>query len=809
MIKFGRNLVKRVLDTKYKSYLVDLFFILFILISVYIDINVQGFPSKPILNIKFNESTLILTELLPLTITIVSIVVSLTKEEFYGLTLNELNKITRPSFFNLLHFFIISVVAFVANYIFIYFELKLATTVLQIICIIYCIIFGYQQLSLFINNKRMIISIFEYQLKRRYKGTFINAEENTNRNIGDKFINNVIFDVGAEAIYNSYKKRTKFLFIKSKRNGNKNFRFIRMLLNYLVQYFNDVDLNENTLSENEIMDIKKKIVKGYENLIWLFSDQTKEITKEINNDYCFSLVALTIRLQKLSVKLKIDDKKYIEYLFANIQGFYNKRKNLNVKIYLQILLTLSLRNKDITYIEAYKKSLGHLSFSYEDSYPSTLLISFIMVFILNTLDKKEESGVYKFMNEQYTTVEFDPSRSWNERLEFIFESIDPKNLYKILNEMILIYEHSNAIGYLFDDAELYAINGHNFTIETIFDYWFEIVSLKNDDDIEENFKLIFEMDQDNKLLILNLINRKFVNLEEYEFKFTFLKTITTKNNLINNENIKLARVYANLFYRFSGDELRNCKEKTKEKVEDIDFEKEKEKIFNLFNQQITTTTFYRNVNLPDNKNTATLQTFIFRTFNTHHLDKELDNEYKSKWANILLNLIKTKILQCISNNEIETIYDKNKNYYTDDTIAKLKENYIKFVTSIWKFQQRLPDLQQIKDLKFTSMDFACADNGIIINATVNKEKSFLRRMDKQKIDDYIDKVYIRLDNGFYRYFEEDGVSYLVTKEKLKELIENKLYEFYVVIDIKLEVDSKNCFVIKQNSDEKYKTGEME
>ena len=40
-----------------------------------------------------------------------------------------------------------------------------------------------------------------------------------------------------------------------------------MLLNYLVQYFNDVDLNENTLSENEIMDIKKKIVKGYENLL--------------------------------------------------------------------------------------------------------------------------------------------------------------------------------------------------------------------------------------------------------------------------------------------------------------------------------------------------------------------------------------------------------------------------------------------------------------------------------------------------------------------------------------------------------------
>ena len=789
---------------KYQTLLIDILFLFIVITSICIDLKFKNSSSnKPFLNLKFNDATLILTDLLPLAMTILSIVISLTKDEINGLTLRDLNKISKPNFFNLLHIYVISIVSFLFNISFIYFELKLSTMVLQIVCLIYCTIFGFQQLGLIYHKTNAIKGIIRFKYRKAKRPT--NNDETSDINNYDTAVilmTNIIFKDGIYILYKTIKKKNKFLFIKLNKNKTYNFNIFKYILSIEIDYFerllhkiNESNLAKGDLDEFEGIDIFTAIQKGYESLISIANIIKAERFDKKDNELYQNYARLSFLLHKLSLKLDInEDQSYIHLL--NVFEYENKSNdvNENILLYLCLVVVNSLNDDDLWFIKIYREFItSHCNVLFSKYHPFYVFTNFLMIFLVSNSKNEDDSNIKKLMNETYKGLD-DGDTNWNKTFVAFLERLDDEKRLSLLDKLLYIYDNMNyVVGFFYQYKHP---KNKIFAKDIIFQYWFQLILFSYNEISEKLEDVLGELDGANRTAFAKFANKGFDENGKVNFSLDFINELSSKYEVLYDNQEALIKPYSTIFYEYaskisSEEKIKELKENNRDEAIDQVYKN----LIDLFKKQIEDIPFQDN-NYTNGKKHIIPIDRLFRV-----IDNNLENTihfyyYHFLWDRLFYSKLESTIIYKEFEKKLEVIGNRDY-FYTDKTLEEFKKNEIKYVSNIEKIKGDSSNFTPIDIMNKSPRDFVCKEGAIKINAIINEENSFLKPMSQSQIKIYIANNYTKLDNGFYRYIENDGTSYLLSKEKLIELLSKECFALHIEIDFAYEIKDEGCFIVER------------
>ena len=231
----------------------------------------------------FVYSDIVVTSLLSITITVISILIAFPKNELYGISLKDIQKILGNRYYSLLHIFVDCCLIFGLNLIFKFLNYRFSGEILELLTIIMCLIFAIQQFSLLLESKKSCMNLIALSFKDYYienKEEFIKKKSNSEgdkesekrkeiSNIYTRLLRNYILIEGVESTFKELKKR---IGIKN------NIRLINTLLlqqeRFLFELRDFIVANEKNgiLDKYDGLSVTNSLITASENIELVLSD---------------------------------------------------------------------------------------------------------------------------------------------------------------------------------------------------------------------------------------------------------------------------------------------------------------------------------------------------------------------------------------------------------------------------------------------------------------------------------------------------------------------------------------------------------
>ena len=386
-----KNKIKLNTQNRLGSYLID-FVVFIILLTV---ILCDKFIIKKYFE-NYNDliqiSSVVIT-LLPAIITILSISLSISKEKIYGVTLNEINSLRGPFYFNFFHVALI-MCCIVGVYSFLsVFSLTISIYLLEFISLAYSIYFVIQEIPILIHsNKRISYILKKYYLKHPNQGLF---QENK-KDIFNTILMNIIMTEGIETAYN-------ILFYKSVSSHDLLNYLLELQNNFLWNYEDNVTNDKTILIESyHDINVIDFIEKGYENINEVCRNSNKY---SIEQKYYYQVTRAIYVLHRLcsNFGLNVKENKGLECIIYN--AIFSKNIN-NDSILLSTAITMitsTLNDGEIWFIEKLRDNNYSLMFIFNNDNNSLgLFISMILAHInfKSGLRQESKKKFIEFINEK-------------------------------------------------------------------------------------------------------------------------------------------------------------------------------------------------------------------------------------------------------------------------------------------------------------------------------------------------------------------------------------------------------------------------
>lgn len=318
------------------SYIFDLIMIFILIIFILLDTLVfKEIDSET--SCQINEVSAVIITLIPCIITIISISLSMSKEKIYGVTFNEISSIRGSFYFTFFHMILITcgIVGIYSTLSF--FGLKIVIYSLELISLIYSVIFSIQEIPILCHSKWIIKRILNENYLKTSRNNLLYEQESTN--IFNIMITNIIFTEGISTAFNLLKK--------NKKEKEKNIELLDYLLSmqneYLWKVLESLSLEKTSLSDTYYdVSILDAIDKRYDNMENMISGTyEKYLLTKIDKDKYYHITRSIYSLHNLCFKLELQNKEKEIMIpiitYSGIFSFLDKNNELGMATIIGML----------------------------------------------------------------------------------------------------------------------------------------------------------------------------------------------------------------------------------------------------------------------------------------------------------------------------------------------------------------------------------------------------------------------------------------------------------------------------------------
>ena len=744
------------------------------------------------------DIAVIIVSLLPMIFTILVVALSLPSEKIYGITAIEFRNLRNWKTFSFLEMVIITIFIFVFYSIFKICNQIIYIWALNIIAIIYSILFVCQEVPILTKKERTILNIAKKSWYERLRDPYaLYKKEYKNLNI---VIQNLVLDKGIVCIYKNFQKKN----IKNDQ-----------LLNFLLDTYNDyffeltdkIDLILNS-SDNQHngTSIVKAVDMSFSDLkdLTTFNDDFNIVEIYGDSKHFYHLTRLLFNLRivtnKYNAKEKFDKSlnQLLSKIFFSINYGNLLEENLDfLYSFLNAIIKITISQNEIWFLQAIRNSnynsfILHCS---DDEY--FYFISMYLYYLIHydlRVPSTLKGDIMKFIKEEADGINADGS-NWLSVFQHQLDYTNYSHIVQILPKLLKILKDDITPWYQPKHCISWSSADGWFSKEFIMRCWLELLifnynNYQFNDDIFD--KIIDKLDKTEKNILAVELNNHWIKNNTIDIRLketSFLSFYNSKQDTHpcdeNNYIMKLKNLATSVIY----DELKN--EFDEHQKQDEDLAKIKQKFINGFKNTIT------NFSIIDENIKLDKEKFVCYDLlcDTRWSDELVDN-YVKKFDDSFKNLIYENI-KADSNIIKESVNDSNKEKVFEKL---LKYDFMSgngYVLYKYFSDEKLLELNIIKksDLFLPQVTFY-NEGAIKINLECDEEKSFVRKLNSNEINTIIDRDY-KVFNGLYKYCEssDDSRSIFITREQVFKLIEKKYFYSRIVFRYKIVYDYNNIYII--------------
>lgn len=471
-----------------------------------------------IVKLNFNNKLVfdIIVVLLPATITIVSISLSLKKEKICGVYLNDFIKLRSKSVYSFPHMVLIMSISIALYTVFYMSSATMTIVLLDFFAFCYSVIFSIQEIPVLIQDKKRLNKIIRYAYDNINKTELFLIQNETNTLY--RVIQYIVLNDGIVTAFNSLKKN------RGKEIKKYNSKLIEHLLSIQNDYFmeatDDIEvLTMNLNGEYKNIELIKAINNAYSNVeIVLSNKDIIESDEDFNTNIISHLIKSIFALHRLCNSLKLEEKETNKLkiitssiLLANYS--VNKRQK-SMYTFALIMSVITLNDGDIWFIKQLRdNNLYPTALFSLDKCVLGLFISIFIAHILgkNIINEEKEVEIIAFLNEPTKGLN-SYGISWNRLLANQIEFTSPVLLTNSLTQLIDIYRLVSPTQFTpFRSGATFDIS-QNFDERTIINAWLEIILFMRSYNIDiEDFKnVIATLNQDAKNKLIDTLSQKWI-----------------------------------------------------------------------------------------------------------------------------------------------------------------------------------------------------------------------------------------------------------------------------------------------------------
>lgn len=749
-------------------------FIIDIIVCILVSLTIV-FESCQIINIG-TKTTLVanvILVLLPAIITVVSIVLSLTKDKIYGVTLNNLNKLRGFWFYTFFHMVLVLIGVFLVFTFLSIFELFITIYVLDVICIFYSVYFSCQEIPVLMHDNRVIGRIIKNRYKNRDKRD--NLGNQYVENLLKIVITNIIFE---EGLYTAY----SLLYEKEDQNHNA------VLLNYLLELQNrflwrarkDIEfIKSNINGVYQDIDIVKAIDMGFENIFELLEFR-KEFDYKIiviGNDETYQLTRSLFSLYEIceSIGLHEKEKEKLKQM-ANrlfLHSFSEEKESPKTYSFIILMAIYTLSDGETWFVRALRDCDYSLSFFSLDREPVALFLSIIMAFLIRTFPNSEPS-IFSLIDEISEGLNSD-GQSWRQRVFKNIEYINGKNIVELLLELLKIYDSINKSYfenfYIKKNGVIYDYNG--FEKEHIFNAWIEMVLFTyNSQILDDDVKRVIEsLPDEDKTELAYCLPKKWIKNGTFnnECKLEFL-SIFSEDKLTPSKNWFNAKTI-DVFIGFHRNYFKSDVEKRIQNI-NPDLNAIKERLYEPFDRVKSNQFYDDSIDLENEKQLA----FSLR------IDGYDFAGLIKAYVNSLDESLKISIRKTIQEEaKVKYLLNREKYYFTEESKKRIENFAPDFASSNNALsldengQSILLKTKLIED-DYLPPNFFGKEKCFSFKIKLDDSLSVVRRPTNKEIELIIENEYPMI-NGLYKFSDmqnDETRSFLVTKDELIQFLSEKI-----------------------------------
>lgn len=794
-------------DIHYISYIVDAIFTCILIVLGLCDFflikgTYSHYSSIP------NYSFVVVVTLTPCVVTIVSLLLSIGKDEIYGATIAEINEMRGPSYFTLYHNVLVSCFVIIGHSLFVFLDLRITLWALEIITAIYALLFVRQQLPIMVHSKREIRRILRKQFQTRNPDNLL--FKRTSSSTFERMVTEIVFEEGVETAYTT---------LKAPDIDPAD------LLDYLLdssnEYFWDQKDNLSTkgfvsLGSKDFENVAKRIGQGYDNVSGLLEpDSNGTLTGIITISKYYHLTRTLFVLHDLCEELGLKKKEHeaINPLLSSVLYHPFSKPDMSLKtatIVSMIATTLNLGETwFIEYLRDNDNSLSSI-FSFKNNCIGTFT-SMMMHHLLskNALTEEEKNRIQKFMDLPAEGINSD-GYSWNEwmhqslhftEVEDIIESIASLLIYYGSVSGGEFYFHGNRNRPSYDATE-------NFTKRNLFHDWLLLVfsSSSYSPDLEETFEKVMEpLNDKTKEALAEELSENWLDGGQLKegIDCSFIEFYKGRSYEKDSVYWK-GEPFVKCLVKFHDDYYKRKRKDKLAEASDKDIENARNTIIESFNNASKKCLFYDSKLEVEGQPKVCFQFLLRGNDWKRLLDAYLDQ--------LPLSLSMTAM------NEIEDKIQKHKLEKGDklDDLFGWIEEIRASKTSMWRWRENIAsnvsldikekiDQYQMEYIKGISSDLFWYDGAIRFNAKVDTNEPLIRSLTSLEIDQLIQKEYAPYENGLYRYSDirgDEKHSYYVTKEELVKCIKATTFSVCIVFQYNVFTDPKGAFLFTLEEDAK-------
>ena len=735
--------------------------------------------------------------LLPTIITVVSIVLSLTREKIYGVTFNDFNRLRGFWFYSFIHMIGCLIAIFSLFTICSAFNSTVSIYLIDAIAVFYSAYFSIQEIPVLIGNKTRIGKILKNRYKKRDTSDLLGRQE-TER-ILIRVIENIILTEGLKTAYKT---------LLDKKDNKYNGILLNNLLDIQNRYFWDANDDIEFIKSNingvyREIDISVAIENGFNNLKDLLKFDKDFDYKNIvsEEDETYQLTRSLFSLYRIceSNKLVNKENKKLKDIANCIlyQRYASDKDETKPYSFIALMAINTLPAGETWFLKSLRDgdSSAFLLFSIDEQ-PIGLFLSILIAYIVKVFPGSKEK-LDTFINEPLQGLNND-GRSWKQHIE---TSIERANAFELKNSLTSLLQIYDSIKSSYFENVFIKENGiihdyYGFTKEYIFNAWIEIVLFSycfqlTDNEVRKEIESL--SDEEKEMLACYLPKRwiqdgKLKHDSMLEFLSIFGDdSYKASETWHNNKIIGVFVEFHNAFF----------KKKINAKIlkTSADLLSIKEKFAAQFAKIQRDEFFDEEIDLSNEK----LLSYSIR-IDGYEFESLVDSYAKSLENSISYSLRKM-ILDISSKKGILEIDD----YVLDDkTIARIKQIVPSFMSENNYLTYDKKDFQHLRvsNSAILPSNFFGAEKSVSFNIQLDDEKTIVRRLTNDEIEKIIEKEY-SLINGLYKFSEygnDETRSILVTKDELMSYLAKKIIFAVLVFRVKVVLKDGQYLIVKRRKE---------
>lgn len=729
-----------------------------------------------------NEKFLMVTALLPLAITVISIVISFPKNDVYGIPLNRIYPVTKPGYYSLLHIFVVSVCLFAASLVLQIMKKPVSNIVVEVIALIYSFVFGLQQLRLFLNSRGVVLRLLKYQYKHNGLPIIEDLNKNSERNLYRKMIRNFILIDGMECLFN---KLNKYI----ARKGNNYDETVSKLLGFFLilqsEFLNDIDdALENKYSlENGYYDnlrIIDSMYTSYLNIKWLVESTKVPLLETKDALLIDESIRLLHRLMQI-LGISDDEKEYLENIFYKIFNENNFDKNVQEILLSSTLNTL--KNDEIWFVKSLINTFSLKMFSKEQNkyYDFSWFLIMMIAYIINSSDRPEQTNVYTLVESRSRSMRL---TFYAVKFRFFITELSFRELVGIYGRVIKLFDSEAVKKFNLKER---MNNNSVFNESILFRYWFEILHYNPENSREVIKEMFYSLEDKQKKSFAEEVFYNIKENGETTFNYEFFKIFHAgaRKTLKVNSLLYIGKILFDITMEYLINQ--EVLELSKSKINNITIKKD---LLDRLNNDFQNTPF-KNKKIKIKKKESKFEILV----DDFHTKLELRFKCNRYFIKIIANEIKG-MMDSIKILRVE----KGDGYLYNDRIMKqIDEMKIKYATSINKLQENKNSIEPIDIPFLASYDFLCAENAIKFWAVIDDSSITVTKAKPSEIKKYITNSSTNKD-GFYTLRSSilfDDIN--INEKKYIEILKQNLYTVDLKIKYGIEIDPEKCLLITKNA----------